>query len=572
MPISTSIALGANALLAALPQSTDYFSPFKIVVYLLCVLLWAHNSAWVQKDTVKVKVSAGPWISLVFGTGALCLVLWLLIPLFAVGLAIFGVLYGAAIIVYVIHRNGRVGPTQSVLTISHLKRLGKGNKAGNEELFSQDRVRIKGADGKTPVWPTDPEENAAYTVLQELLFDAIWRKATDVRIDLIPEQPLKIIYRVDGIDRVREPIDATHGLRLFGHLKKIAGMNLEEMRKPQIGRFKGTIGAGGKGDKTVEIEARTSGSTAGMRFALRLLFEEHKFRLPDVGLTPKQLPIVQKIVKEGRGLVICSGPKGSGVSSTMYAMLREHDAFLQNIHTLEINKTQEVENLTQHIFDAAGGEATFGKKLRSILRMEPDVCMTSDLADVETAQVVAQYSKQGKKMYLGIQARDSFSALQKYIQAVGDPATAAAGLQLILSQRLVRILCTECRKGYKPDPAILKKANLPTGENRPFYRPPNPNELEVDRQGNPIPCSICQGAGYLGRTGVFEMLVIDDDLRALLSKATPLATVKTEARKRGMLYLQEVALYKVYEGTTSINEVLRVTKEGQAAAAPAKAS
>ena len=145
-------------------------------------------------------------------------------------------------------------------------------------------------------------------------------------------------------------------------------------------------------------------------------------------------------------------------------------------------------------------------------------------------------------------------------------------LQLLLSQRLVRILCTECRKGYKPDPAILKKANLPTGENRPFYRPPNPNELEVDRQGNPIPCAVCQGAGYMGRTGVFEMLVIDDDLRALLAKATPLATVKTEARKRGMLYLQEVALYKVYEGVTSINEVLRVTKEGQAAAAPAKAS
>jgi len=572
MPTDLAIGSGVDILLAALPQSGDYFSAVKIVPFLLCVLLWAHNSAWVQKDTVKVKVPAGPWISLVFGTGAFCLILWLLVPIYAVGVGLFVVLYGAAILVYVFYRNARVGPNDSVLTVSHLRRLGKGGSSANEELSSLDRVRIKAADGKTPAWPSDPDENAAYSVLQELLFDAIWRRATDARMDFAPEQPVKVIYRVDGIDRLRDPIDAIHGLRMFQHLKKIAGMNLEEMRKPQSGRFKCAIGAGGKGDKAVEIEARTSGSTSGQRFILRLLYEEHKFRLPDIGLTPKQLPIVQKIIKESRGLVMCSGPKASGVSSTLYAMLREHDAFLQNIHTLEINKSQDVENLTQHIIDASGGEATFGKKLRSILRMEPDVCMASDLADVETAQIVAQYAKQGKKMYLGVQARDCFSALQKYTQAVGDPAMAAAGLQLVLSQRLVRILCTECRKGYKPDPAILKKANLPTGENRPFFRPPNPNELEVDRQGNPMTCTICQGAGYVGRTGVFEMLVIDDDLRALLAKGSPLAAVKTEARKRGMLYLQENALYKVYEGQTSINEVLRVTKEGQSASAPAKAS
>ncbi|RIK67502.1 MAG: hypothetical protein DCC65_06650 [Planctomycetota bacterium] len=573
MPDDQSIGQAASALLAALPAEGDYFSPLKIAVYLLCILLWAHNSAWVQKDTLKIKVPAGMWVALVFGAGAFALVTWLLVPMWWLGLVLFAVIYGSAILIYVFFRNSRVAPGQTVLTIAHIQRIAKGGKsdAGGEELFTKDRVRIKAADGKTPAWPTDADENAAYAALQELVFDAIWRRASDVRVDMAPDQPLKVIYRVDGLDRLREPIDGQHGPRLFAHLKRIAGMNPEEKRRPQSGRFKATIGAGGKGDKSVDVEARTSGSTAGERLALKIVSDESKFRLADIGLTPKQLPKLVELVKEPRGLILVGGPKGSGVTSTLYAMLREHDAFLQNIHSLEMSKDQEVENITQHVFDSQGGELTFGKRARSILRMEPDVCMISDLADVETAQVVATYSKAGKKLYLGVQARDTFSALQKYMQAVGEPATASANLLAVTSQRLVRILCTTCRKGYKPDPAILKKANLPLGENRPFYRPPNPNELEVDKQGNPIICAVCQGSGYYGRTGVFEMLVIDEDLRALLAKGTPLATIKTEARKRGMLYLQEVALHKVYEGQTSINEVLRVTKEEQAPAAPARA-
>lgn len=555
-------------LLAALPQTGGYFSPVAIAVYLVCVLLWAHASAWVQKDTVRVKVPAGMWVAMVFASGAAALILWLLVPMFWLGLVLYVVLFGTASIVYVVYRNGRVAPGQTVLTLAHIQRLAKGNRGADPDVgFSKDRVRIKMPDGKTPTWPTDPDENAAFAAVQDLLFDAIWRRASDVRMDLAADQPVKVIYRVDGVDRLREPLDAALGPRMFAHLKRIGGMNAEEHRRPQSGRFKAAIGAGGKGDKTVDIEAKTSGSTAGERFIFKIVSEESKFRLPDIGLTDKQLPVVQELVKQPRGLVIVSGPKSNGITSTLYALLREHDAFLQNVHTLEVSKDQEVENITQHVFDSQGGEVTYGKRLRSILRMEPDVCMVSDLADAETAQVVATYAKQGKKLYLGLPARDAFSALQKYMQAVGDPALASAGLQGILSQRLVRILCAECRKGYKPDPAILKKANLPLGENRPFYRPPNPNELEVDKQGNPIICSVCQGSGYLGRTGVFELLVIDDDFRAKLSKGTPLATIKAEARKRGMLYLQEIALHKVYDGLTSINEVLRVTKEATAAPA-----
>ncbi|HUN80219.1 MAG TPA: ATPase, T2SS/T4P/T4SS family, partial [Phycisphaerae bacterium] len=274
------------------------------------------------------------------------------------------------------------------------------------------------------------------------------------------------------------------------------------------------------------------------------------------------------------GIVIVSGAKASGVTTSMYAMLKMHDAFLQNIHTLEIGKLMDVENVTQHIFDSLGGTVTFGKRLRSIIRTDPDIVMAGDTPDVETVQVAATAGKQGKRVYLGMTAKDVMTALGQYLQAVGDPALASVGLLAVTNQRLLRVLCTHCRKAYRPDPSLLKKGNLPQGEDRLFYRPPNPNEVEVDKKGNALICSVCQGSGYLGRTGAFEILFVDDAVRKLIAANTPLANIKAEVRKKGMLFLQEVALHKVYDGVTSIAEVLRVTKadEAKAAARPSPAT
>lgn len=564
MPELAASGIPSSLTFAALPTEGGYFSAVKIVLFVLCFLLWAHNSAWVQKDVKVIRVPQATWTMLIFGTGTLCFVLWLLIPLFWIGFLLFVLFYGAAIITYALYRNKRVAPALTVLTPAHLQRLFKGGQSkGDEKLTSQDRVRIKDANGKAPAWPTDPVEHDAYAAMQDLLFDAIWRRGSDVRMDFLPDQPVKTLVRIDGVDRAREPLAAQLGPPILSHLKRISGMNPEENRRPQAGHFKATIGAGGKGDKAVDVQTKTAGSTAGQRFAIRLISEESKFRLPDIGLTAQQLPVFKQVREQPKGVVICCGPKGAGVTSTLYAILREHDAFLQNIHTLEVSKDQDVENITQHVFDSQNNTVTFGKRLRSLLRTEPDVCMASDIPDPETASLAAHAGKQNKKIYLGLRAKDTFSALRTYLQAVGDPALAASSLLAVSSQRLIRILCTQCRRGYKPDTDILKKANLPLGQNRPFYRPPNPNELETDKQGNPILCPICQGTGYLGRTGVFELLILDDDLRARISKGDSLSVVKAEARKKGMLYLQEVALHKVYEGITSINEVLRVTKESE---------
>lgn len=572
----SSFFLGSSLkpIIGALPTEGGYFDVVKIVLYAIAVLLWAHNSAWVESDLKKHRLPKGIWVSAVFGAGVLSLVIWLFVPLYWVGLGLFAVFYGTAILCYIYaFRNRRVSPAQTVLTVAHLQRLGQGGGRKKDVADSQDRVRLKDATGKTPPWPKDPDEHAAYQAMQELLFDAIWRRASDVRMDMLPNQPVKVIYKVDGVDRAREPLEPDSAVRIFSHLKRISGMNPDEHRRPQNGHIKASIGAGGMGDKTVEIDVKTSGSTAGQRILLKLFAEEAKFRLGDIGFTKTQLEDFQRIVtQEPKGVVIVSGPRASGVTSTLYAILRAHDAFMQNIHSLEVTKALELENITQHVYDSQDGTVSFGKRFRSLLRTEPDVAMAGDTPDTETAALSAVAGRQNKKIYLGMTAKDTFSALRRYLQGVNDNALAASSLLAITCQRLARVVCSECRRAYKPDPAVLKKANLPTGENRPFYRPPNPNELEVDKQGNPILCRICQGTGYVGRTAIFELLIMNDELREHLSKGMALPTLKVEARKQGMLYLQEIALHKVYEGHTSINEVLRVTKDAVAAKPKATAS
>lgn len=553
--------------LAELPSTSGYFHPVKVGTFAVLALLWAAVGAWVDQDTIRVRTPRLPWNAAVFGAGGLGLALWILLPGFALGLIVFLVFFGGSSIGYVVFRNGRVAPAQRVLTPRHVIRV-MGRKTETEEsVHAGDRVRIKGADGKQPKWPTDPEQHDGYRALQDLLFDAVWRRTSMVDLT-ITAQVTRIVYRIDGVNRDRDPIDRGLAEMAVAQLKRIAGMDPAEVRKPQGGKFQGFVGPGGKQDKSVEFVVKASGSTAGQRVVVQLHSEESRFRIPDVGLTKAQLAVVEPMVEALSGLVIVAGPRESGVTSTLYAMLRSHDAFMRNIHTLEMAKSMDVENITQHVFDSKGSEVSYGRQLQSILRMDPDIVMASDCPDRETAELIAGSARQNRKIYLGMAAPDTFAALRRYLQLVGEGELAAAGLQMAMAQRLVRVLCANCRRAYKPDPMLLKKANLPMDENRPFYRPPNPNEVETDKRGNPLICQVCQGSGYLGRTGIFEILQIDEDIRSMVASGAPLQNVKAHARKKRMQYLQEAGLQKVYDGITSINEVLRVTKEDEAAPRP----
>jgi len=222
----------------------------------------------------------------------------------------------------------------------------------------------------------------------------------------------------------------------------------------------------------------------------------------------------------------------------------------------------DLDNITQRVFEGNNADVNYARMLQSILRREPDIVMVGECEDRETAQVATRAAADDRKIYLGLHAKDSFDALGKYLTFADDAKTASKGLIGILNQRLIRVLCTNCRESFKPDPAMLKKLNLPGDKIECFHRPPTKPML--DKKGREVPCPQCQGTGYVGRTGLFELLVVDPAVAQLIAEAAPVAKIKIQCRKNRMHYLQEEGLLKVIDGTTSINEILRGAKsEGE---------
>jgi general secretion pathway protein E len=341
------------------------------------------------------------------------------------------------------------------------------------------------------------------------------------------------------------------------YLKTLAGLELEERRRPQQGKITAAVQTGQDVEGGfVDIEVRTSGSTQGEQMVLRVLAEEARFRLPDIGLPEDLLETLESIVHEQTGVVLVAGPRQSGTSTTLYAILRTHDAFVRNINTLEASKLMDLENITQTIFDSTA-EAGYARQLLSVIRRDPDIIMVGECPNRETAQLVAKNTKK-KKFYVGFNAHDSFDALRRWAQLVGDNEVVASGLRAIIAQRLIRKLCPACRQSYHPDPGLLKKANLPPDSM--FFQPP---QQPATKRGKQVICPHCQGAGYFGRTGLFEVMLVDPTLVKLIRAGAPLramSQIKAACRKTGMIYLQEQGIRKVMEGLTSMDEILRAVQ------------
>jgi general secretion pathway protein E len=200
------------------------------------------------------------------------------------------------------------------------------------------------------------------------------------------------------------------------------------------------------------------------------------------------------------------------------------------------------------------GTTTYARRLQTILRKGPDIIGVADCEDPQTAKLAAVAANDGKIVYVTLEAGSVNQAMEKWLKLVGDKNLVADTLTAILNQRLVRTLCDVCRQAYQPNPALFKKFNIPADQVNTFYRP---GEIEYDKHGKPIVCEKCQGAGFHGRTGLFETIRMNDALREIARKAKSSQEILTAFRKSGMLYMQEQSIKKIALGITSINEVIR---------------
>ena len=382
---------------------------------------------------------------------------------------------------------------------------------------------------------------------KELVYDAVLRRATDIHLEPTTEQ-LSVRYRIDGILHAAEPFDRPTGDAVVNVFKVLSAMDISEKRKPQDGSFGAKLE--GREPRLPRRHLGLEGGREAGHANPRQRGGRRQARRPGDAAQARRARSAASSPSR-TGCSSAAGRPARARSTTLYACLREIDRFQKNIITVEDPIEYHLDNITQMEINTKSGQ-TFAGSLRSILRQDPDVIMIGEIRDQETA---IDRLPGGDHRPHGLLDRP----LQRHGDGPVPPARPGrravhdrlGALTAVLGQRLVRLLCEACKEPYKPKPEFLKKANLPADKVDVFYRrPENPEQV----------CQQCGGTGYLGRTGIFELLVLTEPMRDMIRENPSINAIKAEARKNGMIYLQEDGLRQVIQGRTSIDELLRVVK------------
>jgi len=525
-----------------------YISIIKFLIFLGFFFGWLPLLTWVYQDAKAIETKAVFWAGIVLGAGAAGTIIWLVIPVFIAGILLYLTVVGATSLAYVKHRNSRVMDFDRVLTVDHIKSLlvSKEKKLEGFKNF----LFITANNNEVPLPEPRTPDFFGYKTAYEILSDALWRRAGSIMFSPTP-QDYKVGYYVDGA-AFKQPSMGREQMQYFiRFIKQLADLETKEKRKPQKGTFKIA-----QGENYTEWEVTTAGSTAGEQVRLKQITQEAIPKLGDIGLMPEQYEQLGKFREVKQGVFIISGPNKSGVTTTLYALLRNHDAFINHINTLERQPSNKLPNITQNIFSLSDtGTTTFAKKLQTVVRMGPDIVGVADCEDAETAQIACTAAKDGKIMYVTLKADSVIQALAKWLRFVGDRNLAAGTLLGIANQRLFRKLCDECKQAYAPDKELLKKFNISAEKTKVLYRT---GKVVYDKRGKASTCENCQGTGYFGRMGVFEIITLNNELRKALTRTKSLPEIGMQFRRAKMLYLQEQALRRVISGTVAINEMIRV--------------
>lgn len=408
--------------------------------------------------------------------------------------------------------------------------------------ISTDEVDIDDAVPMEDLLDTS-DEAPIIRFVNGLVTQAYRQRASDIHIEPF-ETSVVVRYRVDGIlyEVQRPPLRALPNI--ISRVKIMANLDIAEKRLPQDGRFSVRIAG-----RQADVRVSTLPTAFGERVVLRLLDKSAELlTLEDIGIDPEALPQIHKMIHKSHGIFLVTGPTGAGKTTTLYSALTEINSQAQNIITVEDPIEYQLPGVGQ-IQVNAKIDLTFAQGLRSILRQDPDVIMVGEIRDGETAKIAVQAALTGHLVFSTLHTNDSAGALARLVEMGVEPFLAASALVGVLAQRLVRTICPHCRISYQPEQKLLEElaegAKLPEGAT--FYR----------GRG----CSHCLQAGYLGRTGLYELLEVTDPIRRLVTENVDAATIRQQALKLGMRPLRQAGLAKVLAGQTTVEEVLRVTQE-----------
>jgi len=386
----------------------------------------------------------------------------------------------------------------------------------------------------------DTSDAPIIKLVNHIITQSIKSRASDIHIEPF-QTGFKVRNRVDGIlyDLLTPPKWIQPAL--ISRIKVMAKMNIAEKRLPQDGRFEVRIG-----DQEVDVRVSTIPTSFGERVVMRLLNKSGAIlKMPELGAAPEKLLQLNRLVKSPNGIILVTGPTGSGKTTSLYAILSSINTPDINIITIEDPVEYQLKGISQ-IQVNPKIDLTFARGLRSIVRQDPDVVLVGEIRDKETADIAVQSALTGHLVFSTLHTNDSASAITRLVDIGVEPFLISSSVIAVVAQRLVRVLCRQCREPYVPDPETLSSIGVPLSqfEGKTIFRPRG--------------CEACLQNGYSGRTGIFEILELDSHLKTVILKTHDSNQIMTQAVDRGMMTLMQDGLRLVLKGMTSIEEVLRV--------------
>ncbi len=389
----------------------------------------------------------------------------------------------------------------------------------------------------------EAEANSAPIVkfVDLVMHQAIKEKASDIHFEPF-EREFKIRYRVDGALYEMAPPPVHLATSIISRVKVMANMNIAERRIPQDGRIMTNVGG-----KAVDMRVNSLPTQHGESVVLRVLDRSSiQLELSDLGMSAPLRDYIEETIHKPNGIFIVTGPTGAGKTTTLYACLRKINTIDSKLLTAEDPVEYELDGIMQvPINDAVG--LTFAKALRSFLRQDPDRIMVGEMRDLETAQIAIQASLTGHLVLSTLHTNDSAGAVTRLVDMGVEPFLVSATLEGVLAQRLLRTICKSCKSPYEPSLHILNQLNLTRDDigGKHFYTGAG--------------CSACGSSGYKGRRGIYELLDCTDPIRELITGRAPSLVLRQKAIELGMVTLREDGLRSIYDGETTIEEVLKYT-------------
>jgi type II secretory ATPase GspE/PulE/Tfp pilus assembly ATPase PilB-like protein len=572
-----------------------YLAGYKLSLLVLVFLLWVYTTDWISRDGVELGEGIGmPWQ--VWGPVSVLsffLVFFLAtlnIPFFAAGYPLLVLAWFVPLTIYIVMRNARVTDEKKVLTSSHLKNwfsnLGRRKKKEVKAIHPWEMGPPLEMHATTPLQQQnqailiEARQSPAFVATKILLADALDNRAEKIMLDYA-QDAVAIRYYVDGIwhnaaplvdipqpkgPPLKAPPNREVGDMMLAVMKKVANLNIMDRRNRQEGKFRTEI-AGSKYDTTLLSQGTQTGERVLATFQL---VTKHIPTLEELGMRDGLRDKLKELIGPGAsGVVVFASLPQDGLSALWTASLRSTDRLMRDFMSIqdEANLERDIENVELVKYNLKAGE-TPDKLLPKLLLKQPEVVCIPHVPNGETAAALCNYSLNEDRPHLGLtstRAKDASEALLR-VAALGVPIDLfARSVKGVVFVRLVRKLCELCREAVQPTPELLQRLGIPPGRVQVLYRekqPPPPGQPPPQKKkGEPEVCPACRGLGYRSRTGIYEVLIVDDKIRQALVRQAPVDDIRKLARQGGNRSLQEEGILIMALGTTSLTELQRVMKQ-----------